>query len=58
VVEELKDEGMPVLEPYLSASVKVRESHEAATPLVHLVPSHKLTGEYLELFETLDGQRQ
>jgi chromosome partitioning protein len=58
VVEELKQEGLPVLEPYLSSSVKVRESHEASKPLVHLMPSHKLTGEYLGLFDSLDGSRK
>ncbi len=57
VVEELRAEGLPVLEPFLSASVKVKESHEAATPLVHLVPRHKLSLEYLELYRSLDGSR-
>lgn len=58
VVAELREEGLPVLEPYLSSSVKVKESHEAATPLLHLVPRHKLTAEYLGLYESLDGGRK
>ncbi|MGQ0708961.1 MAG: ParA family protein [Rhodoferax sp.] len=53
MVQELRDEGLPVLEPYLSASVKVRESHERATPMVHLDPKHKLTQEYLALHEAI-----
>jgi chromosome partitioning protein len=52
-VQELIDEGLPVLQPYLSASVKVRESHELARPLIHLDPHHKLTLEYLALYEAL-----
>lgn len=50
VVGELLDEHLPVLAPYLSASVKVRESHEAARPLPYYAPSHKLTDQYRELF--------
>ena len=42
-----------MLEPYLTASVKVRESHQAHRPLVHLAKSHKVTRQFVELFETL-----
>lgn len=55
VVNELIDEGHPVLEPYLSSSVKVRESHQLARPLIHMAPSHKLTAEFERLFETIEG---
>ena len=54
-VQELIDEGLPVLRPYLSASVKIKESHELARPMVHLDPRHKLSQEFLALFETLDS---
>lgn len=53
MVQELIDEGLPVLQPYLSSSVKVRESHEQATPMVHLDPKHKLTQEYMALHDKL-----
>ena len=53
-VAELVDEGLPVLEPYLSASVRIKESHEQACPMVHLDPRHKLTQEYLALHAALD----
>ncbi len=43
LVQELLDEGLPVLQPYLPQSVKVRESHQLARPMVHLDPGHKLT---------------
>lgn len=32
LVQELIAEGLPVLQPYLPASIKVRESHQAANP--------------------------
>jgi chromosome partitioning protein len=53
LVEELRAEGMPVLEPFLSSSVKVRESHQAARPLPYLAASHKLTGELNALYDTI-----
>ena len=52
-VQELVDEGLPVLEHYLSASVKIKESHEQARPMIHLDPRHKLTQEFVALFEAL-----
>jgi chromosome partitioning protein len=52
-VQELVDEGLPVLVPYLSASVKVKESHEQSRPMIHLDPRHKLTQELLALYEAL-----
>ena len=56
LVQELVDEGLPVLQPYLSASVKVRESHQVARPMVYLDPSHKLTQEFIALFDALPGE--
>ena len=53
VVQELLDEGLPVLEPYLSASVKVKESHELSRPMIHLDARHKLTQEMVALYESL-----
>ena len=52
-VQELIDEGLPVCQPYLSASVKIKESHELARPMIHLDPRHKLTQEMLALYESL-----
>jgi len=57
VVDELKAEKLPVLEPFLSASVKIKESHQQAKPMVHLDPRHKVTGEFERLFATLDAAR-
>ncbi len=55
LVAELIEEGLPVLQPYLSASVKIKESHERALPMVHLDTRHKLTQEFVALFEALEG---
>jgi chromosome partitioning protein len=53
VVQELIDEGLPVLTPYLSASVKIKESHEQSRPLIHLDPKHKVAQEYVALHDSL-----
>jgi chromosome partitioning protein len=57
LVQALRDEGLPVLQPCLSASVKVRESHQLCRPLVHLDARHKLSQEYAALFLALPGEK-
>jgi len=54
VVEEMVAEGLPVLGARISSSVKVKESHDQAKPLVHLDPKHKLTAQFVELWEELE----
>ena len=53
-VDELKTAGIQVLAPYLSSSVKMRESHARRMPLIYLEPRHKLSREFAELFATLN----
>ena len=53
LVSELKEEGLPVLPTYLSASVKIRESHEQSKPMVYLDPTHKLAQQFVELHDSL-----
>lgn len=55
LVRELEEEGLPVLSPCISSSVRIRESHQRALPMVHLDPGHKLTAEYRALYRALDG---
>ncbi len=43
MVAELIAEGLPVLQPYLPSSVKIRESHEQSLPMIYLDPNHKIT---------------
>lgn len=56
LVEDLIAEGLPVLGAMISPSVKVRESHTEAKPLVHFVPNHKLTEEYRALYAEIHGE--
>jgi len=53
IVQELRDENLPVLEPFLSTSVKIKESHQQAKPMIHLDPGHKLSDEFNRLFDAL-----
>lgn len=55
LVDELSETGVPVLKPYLSASVKVRESHQAARPLVAMASRHKLTEAFQSLYQALES---
>jgi chromosome partitioning protein len=43
MVDSLLAEGLPVLQPYLPSSVRIRESHELSLPMIYLDPQHKLT---------------
>ncbi|HMQ12325.1 MAG TPA: ParA family protein [Candidatus Competibacter phosphatis] len=55
LVEELRGEGLPVLDAFLSASIKIRESHAQARPMIHLDPKHKLSREFETLYGLLNG---
>lgn len=54
LVDELIEEGLPMLPVYLSSTVKMRESHEAGVPMIHLAPRHKLAVQFQELLATLE----
>jgi chromosome partitioning protein len=53
LVDELVAEGLPILHTYLSPSIRIRESHQSARPMIHFDPRHKLTREYEALYATL-----
>jgi len=55
LVDQLKAEDLPVLEPYISSSVKIKESHEKALPMVYYMPKHKITQEFQGLYDSLDN---
>jgi chromosome partitioning protein len=55
LVDELIDEGLPLLDPFLSASVKIRESHDQAKPMIFLDPGHKLSREFEALYQRLQS---
>jgi chromosome partitioning protein len=52
-VQELQELNLPVLMPYLSSSVKMKESHATSKPLIYQCPKHKLAAEYIELYQGL-----
>lgn len=54
LVEELRAEGHPVLEQTLGSSVKVKESHEAHVPLIWHDGKHRITQDYVALFNALE----
>lgn len=54
LLKELVEEGLPVLPVFLSSSVKMRESHQQSAPLIHMAASHKLTQQFVELFDYID----
>lgn len=54
LVDELLAEGLPVLPVYLSSTVKMRESHEASVPMIHLEPRHKLSLQFVELLDVIE----
>ena len=53
LVQELINEGLPVFKTYLSSSIRIRESHEQAKPMIHLDPKHKLAQEFSALHDEL-----
>jgi len=53
LVNSLEETELPVIGPYLSSSIKVRESHQAAQPLIYFAPKHKLTEEFLAIYAAL-----
>lgn len=55
LVNELISEKQPVLNSKLSASIKIKESHSEAMPMIHFAPKHKLTSEFIALFNELNG---
>ena len=57
-VDELIADGLPVLEPYISSSVRIRESHHAARPMVFFEAAHKVTAEFEALWERLRAPRK
>ena len=54
VVQQLKAEGMPVLDHMLPPSILMKESHVKNQPLIHLAAEHKLTQAYQLLFNEIE----
>jgi len=57
-VDELKKAKFKLLKPFISSSVKVKESHAQHTPLIFLEPRHKVTLEFIELYKSISRKRR
>jgi chromosome partitioning protein len=55
IVDELAGEGLPILKTFISHSVKIRESHQKAVPVVKMSPGHKVSLEFRALYEELNN---
>lgn len=55
IVSELTSEGLPVLKSHISHSVKIRESHQKAVPIVNLAPQHKVSQQFRTLYDEING---
>lgn len=53
MVAELAAEGLPIFRSFLSHSVKIKESHQKAVPIVKMAPRHKVSREFRALYEEL-----
>lgn len=53
LVNELIEEGLPILDTYISPSIRIRESHQNAKPMIHFDPRHKLSTEYRALYQAI-----
>lgn len=53
LINTLKDKGLPVIDAFLNSSVKIRESHSQQKPMIHYAPKHKLTQQFIALFDQL-----
>ncbi len=58
IINELREEGLPVLSSFLSSSVRIKESHQQARPMIHLDRGHKLAVEFGALFDELETARR
>ena len=57
LVNQLKEQDLPVLENYISATVKIKESHSKRIPLPLYLPKHKVSNQIAALFEELYTRR-
>ena len=55
LVTDLTAEGLPLLNTYISHSIKIRESHQMSIPLVNLAPKHKVALEFNRLYNELNA---
>ncbi|MEH6650052.1 MAG: ParA family protein [Motiliproteus sp.] len=54
IVESLREDKLPVIDAFISSSIKMKESHNECLPLIYYAPKHKLTQEFLALYDHLE----
>lgn len=54
IIENVRDLGLPLLEPFIPQSVKMKESHYHQKPLVYFAPKHKLAESFQALYDSLE----
>lgn len=55
IIASIEEQELPVLKTRIPASVKMKESHLEAKPLIYLAPRHKLTQAFVELYAELEA---
>ncbi|MGB0663871.1 MAG: ParA family protein [Pontibacterium sp.] len=55
IIDELLADDQPVLASRISASVKMKESHNVSKPLIYFAPKHKLSEQFIALFDELEA---
>ncbi|WP_020408237.1 ParA family protein [Hahella ganghwensis] len=56
IINDMTEEGLPVLPVQLNSSVKMKESHQAHEPLIYMAPKHPLTLQFINLYQALQGE--
>ena len=57
-VDELIDAGFNLIEPFISSSVKVKESHALNKPLIYLDSKHKVSQQFDDLYKHLSRKKR
>jgi len=57
-VDELIDAGFNLIEPFISSSVKVKESHALNKPLIYLDAKHKVSQQFDDLYQHLSRKKR
>ncbi len=54
IIDQMLSEDLPLLEPYLTNSIKIKESHELHRPMIYLDQGHKLTDQFIALYKNIE----
>jgi chromosome partitioning protein len=55
IIASIEEQELPVFKTRIPVSVKMKESHLEAKPLIYLAPKHKLTQAFVELYAELEA---